>query len=88
MTGISGNQLEAGTRVGRFVVLRDVGGHTHAVAATGVNAACETDDGTLLLLPGGRMIHVPQDLETVLRWLDGDRPSGSARRSASIGRTR
>lgn len=57
--------------MGRFVVLRDLDGHIHAVAAGAVGAICTTDDGTLLMLPGGRMIQVPRSLETVLAWLDG-----------------
>ena len=65
------DRLEDRLRVGRFVVLRDLDGRTHAVAATSVGAMCETDDGTLLMLPGGRMVHVPQALATVLGWLDG-----------------
>lgn len=64
-------RLLDGTKVGRFVVLRDMDGRTHAVSAGAVGAVCETDDGALLMLPGGRMIHVPQALGTVLAWLDG-----------------
>ena len=63
--------LHEGERVGRFVVLRDVDGRIHAVAAGSVGAVCETDDGTLLMLPGGRMVHVPQVMAVVLAWLDG-----------------
>jgi hypothetical protein len=58
-------------RVGRFVVLRDIDGRTHAVAAGAVAAICETDDGALLMLPGGKLVHVPRPLEVVLAWLDG-----------------
>lgn len=64
-------RLLEGTRVGRFVVLRDLEGRTHAVAAGSVAAVCETDEGALLMLPGGRLVHVPQAMETVLGWLDG-----------------
>lgn len=60
-----------GQRVGRFVVLRDLDGSLHAVAAGAVGAVCRTEDGSLLLLPGGRMIHVGRPLATVLAWLDG-----------------
>lgn len=63
--------LHEGERVGRFVVLRDVDGRVHAVAAGSVGAMCETDDGTLLMLPGARMVHVPQGMAVVLAWLDG-----------------
>lgn len=63
--------LHEGERVGRFVVFRDLEGNTHAVAASSVAATCQTDDGTMLLLPGGRMVHVPQVMSVVLAWLDG-----------------
>ena len=36
-----------------------------------VLAISETDDGSLLVLPGGRMVQIPQTLKTVLLWLDG-----------------
>lgn len=63
--------LEEGERVGRFVVLRDQDGCLHAVAAGTVGAMRETDDGTLLLMSGGRMLVVNQAMRTVLGWLDG-----------------
>lgn len=63
--------LLEGTRIGRFVVLRDIDGRTHAVAAGAVGAVCATDDGALVMLPAGRMIQVPQSLEIILMWLDG-----------------
>ena len=63
--------LADGTRVGRFVVLQDLNGTRYAVATGSVSALCETEDGALLMLPGGRMVHVPQSLEMVLGWLDG-----------------
>ena len=63
--------LLKGTRVGRFVVLRDLDGRSVAVAAGSVSAVSETDDGALLMLPGGRMVHVSQTMGTVLGWLDG-----------------
>ena len=66
--------LEDGQRIGRFVVLRDLAGQRHAIAAGSVGAVCETDDGSLLLLPGGRLVHVGQPLATVLAWLDGRGP--------------
>lgn len=37
--------LAEGTRVGRFEVLRDLGGRTYAVATGLVAALCETEDG-------------------------------------------
>lgn len=62
--------LEEGERVGRFVILRDVDGRTHAVAPGSIAAICETDDGAVLMLPGGRMVHVPKPIAVVLGWLD------------------
>ena len=63
--------LSEGTRIGRYVIVRDIDGRTHAVAPNAIGAACETDDGTLLMLPGAKLVHVPRKLSTVLRWLDG-----------------
>ena len=63
--------LEEGTRIGRFLVLRDMEGQRHAVAIGAVSALGETDHGTLLLLPGGRLIHVPQPMRRMLCWLAG-----------------
>ena len=63
--------LIEGTRVGRYVIVRDVDGRMHALASNAVGAACETDDGTLLMLPGAKLVHVPRKLSTVLQWLDG-----------------
>ena len=71
---MSREHLTEGTRIGRFVVLRDVNGVTHAVAAGSVAAICETDDGALLMLPGGKLVQVPQAVEVVLEWLDGRGP--------------
>lgn len=64
-------RLSEGSRIGRFVILHDVDGSVHAVAAGSVAAICETEDGSLLMLPGGRMLRVPRPLLTVLAWLDG-----------------
>ncbi len=66
-----GEPLAEGMRVGRFVVLRDRDGTAVAVAAGAVSAVCETDDGSLLMLPGSRLVHVPRPLELVLAWLEG-----------------
>lgn len=63
--------LHEGERVGRFVVLRDTDGRVHAVSSGAVAALCETEEGTLLMLPGGRLVHVPCPLSTLLGWLDG-----------------
>ena len=56
---MTGTALSEGERVERFVVLRDRDGHLHAVSAGSVGALCETEDGVLLLLPGGRLIRTP-----------------------------
>ena len=66
-------ELTEGTRVGRFVILRDLEGHLHAIAAGSIGAICETDDGSLILLPGGRLLQVSQPLVKLLDWLDGRR---------------
>ena len=68
---MTGTPLAEGERIGRFVVLRDRDGHLHAVSAGSVGALCETEDGVMLLLPGGRMIHVARPMTVVLAWLDG-----------------
>jgi len=62
--------LREGSRIGRYVIVRDTSGTLHAVSPVSVSAVCETDDGTLLLLPGGRMIAIDQGLVTVLAWLE------------------
>ncbi len=55
---------------GRFVVVRDRDGCRKAVARHAVSAVCETEEGgSVLMLPGGRMIQVEEDLDTVLQWL-------------------
>lgn len=52
---------------GRHVVVRDRDGRRTAVTRRAVSAVCETEEGgALLLLPGGRMVHVEEDLDTVL----------------------
>lgn len=73
---VAPERLVEGERVGRFVVLRDLEGRLHALSATAVSAACETDEGTILMLPGARLVHVPHDVRTVLTWLE--RRYGSA----------
>ena len=71
MVDLHDRPLVEGRRIGRFVLLRDLEGRSLAVAVGAVSAVSETDDGALLVLPGGRMIQVPQAMETVLAWLDG-----------------
>ncbi|MGI4941231.1 MAG: hypothetical protein ACRYHQ_11855 [Janthinobacterium lividum] len=54
----------------RYVVVRDRDGRRTAVAPRAVSAVCETDEGgALLLLPGGRVVHVEESLDVVLGWL-------------------
>ncbi|WP_338661252.1 hypothetical protein VQH23_13495 [Pararoseomonas sp. SCSIO 73927] len=62
--------LEEGSRIGRYVLIRDVAGVLHAISPLSVAAVCEDDGGALLLLPGGRLVQVSQGLATVLAWLD------------------
>lgn len=66
--------FEEGERVGRFIFVRDRDGRGHAVAAQAVGAVCETDEGTMMLLAGGRMLHLERSMRTVLGWLDGRGP--------------
>ncbi len=68
---MSGRELEEGDRVGRFVVFRDRDGRLHAIAAGAVSAVCEVEDGGVLMLSGGRLVHVERPMATVLAWLDG-----------------
>jgi len=54
----------------RYVVIRDRDGRRTAVTRHAVSAVCETDEGgSLLLLPGGRVVHLEESLDTVLGWL-------------------
>jgi hypothetical protein len=63
--------LHEGDRVGRFLLVRDQDGCLHAVSAGAVSVMREVDDGTLLMLPGGKMLVVARAMRTVLDWLDG-----------------
>ena len=61
--------MEDGTRLGRYVLLRDAEGRRHALAVTSVVALSETDDGdTLLHLSGGRMLRTATPLTAALAW--------------------
>jgi hypothetical protein len=63
-----------GRRIGRFVCLRDVDGRRHAISATAVAAVSADDlDGSLLLLPGGRLVRVDAAVEVVVGWLNSER---------------
>lgn len=62
--------LEEGTRIGRFVLIRDITGVLHAISPYSVAAIREDETGSLLLLPGGRLIQVAQEMTTVLSWFD------------------
>ncbi|WBV42525.1 hypothetical protein [Pseudoroseomonas cervicalis] len=62
--------IAEGQRFGRFVIVRDADGTWQALSVTAVMAACETDTGTVLLLPGGRMLQMPRPLFEVLSWLN------------------
>lgn len=63
--------MEPGIRIGRFLLLRDAEGTRHAVSLSATLALCELPDGggTLMLLPGGRLIRLEAELEEVLTWL-------------------
>jgi len=71
---LNGDGLEDGQRVGRYLVIRDVDGRRHAIGAGAVAAVSEVDDGSVLVLPGGRLLQVPWPMEKVLAWLDGRGP--------------
>ena len=68
---MSSRTLEEDERVGRYGVLRDNDGRLHAVSAGDVGAVCETDEGAMLTLPGGRLIHVHHPLPVILARLHG-----------------
>lgn len=59
-----------GQRVGRFLLLRDVNGQNHAVSTSAITALADLDDGTLILLPGGRLLNVPNAMTDILVWLN------------------
>ncbi|MCI0755658.1 hypothetical protein [Teichococcus vastitatis] len=62
--------MTSGTRAGRYLLLRDADGQRHAVALSAALALCELDSGgTVLLLPGGRLLRLDEPLEQVLAWL-------------------
>ena len=67
-TGQGAGAPQAGS--GRYVLVRDRDGRRTALARHAVSAVCEAEDGgTVLLLPGGRVVRVEEDLDTVLGWL-------------------
>ena len=54
----------------RYVVLRDRDGRRHAVAKRAVSLVYEIEDGgCTLLLPGGHVVVLAEDLDTVLEQL-------------------
>ena len=63
--------ISEGARIGRFVILRDLDGQTHAVSVGSIAAIHDTDEGALLMLPGGKLLHVGRPMVQVLAWLDG-----------------
>ena len=63
-----------GERYGKYVVVVDRDGRRHALSAGAVPAICEEDGTLMLLLPGGRVLMVEDDLETMARRLSGERP--------------
>jgi putative intracellular protease/amidase len=71
---------ESGTRLGRYVLIRDIDGREHAVAATAVAAICSDDeDGALLMLPGGKLVRVDRPVREVVAWLNGQGPGCGGR---------
>ncbi|MBP0447725.1 hypothetical protein J8J14_23520 [Roseomonas sp. SSH11] len=60
------------TRVGRYVILIDVDGRTHAIAPTSVGAICEEDGQSILLLPGGKVVIIEADVIRTARILSGE----------------
>ena len=71
---LRGGVLQEGDRVGRFLLLRDQDGCLHALAAGAVSIMREVDDGTLIMLTGGKMLVVARAMRTVLAWLEGRGP--------------
>ncbi|WP_376099997.1 hypothetical protein ACE7GA_12970 [Roseomonas sp. CCTCC AB2023176] len=64
-----------GVRVGRYVILHDGEGTRHALSATTVQALCEADEATLLLLSGGHLVRTEHLPRTILAWIEpGARP--------------
>src|SRR4051794_33828730 len=62
--------LADGSRIGRYLLLRDADGCLYALTAGAVAALCQCEgDGCLLLLPGGRMLRTNHPLARVLVWL-------------------
>ncbi|WP_270933298.1 hypothetical protein [Falsiroseomonas oryzae] len=64
-----GQELQDGMRIGRYLVLRDAEGRQLAIAAHAVAAASALDDGTLLMLPAGKLAVVPHPFARVVGWL-------------------
>ena len=63
--------MEAGARVGRYVVLHDADGLRHAIALSAAIAVLElAEGGCVLLIPGGRMVRLESSLEEVLEWFN------------------
>ncbi len=60
---------EEGTRVGRYVLIRDEDGCLHALSASAIAGLRECDEGCMLLLTGSRMLRVSHPLSRVLQWL-------------------
>ncbi len=69
MPSVRENPVEEGGRIGRYVLLRDADGGLCALSAAAVAGLCETDDGCLLMLSGGRVLRVVLPMSRVLGWL-------------------
>lgn len=63
--------MTPGQRIGRYVLLVDAEGTRHAIALSAALAMCELEGGgTVIMLPGGKMVRLEADLEDVLLWLN------------------
>ena len=65
-------EIRSGQRVAGFLVLIDSEGCRHAVRLNSIQSLSDTDccgDATLMVLPGGRQVMIPQKLTDVLGWI-------------------
>lgn len=67
--------MESGTRIGRFVVVRDVDGRLHAIALGAISAVSDDGEGGAMLMVHGMRLHVEQSVEAIMVWIAG--PSGA-----------
>ncbi len=66
--------MDDGAQLGRFILVRDIDGRLHALSMSAVVAICAVeDDGSVLLLPGGRVVRLAQDVMQVAGWFSPGR---------------